>query len=269
MEDPQAGPRPNQQPLGSKGKSSGKGKGSSKGGSKGGGKGGKGDGGKGSSGKGCGGKGGSGGGKGSPSPPLRLLCLHGGRQNADIFRERLDGLCKRCRHGLAELSFVDGPHELLVPGDTATTRGWMSDDPESLPATLAFLEQQWSSATFDGVIGFSQGASAAAAMAARPARFPGLRVAIVACCPAAPLPDDAGWGGDAVRLPAPVASLHVWSAQDGLVPMEDSEALQAVAFEGAPAETAATVEPSAARGHAAFASASAPLTACRAVRACV
>ena len=70
--------------------------------------------------------------------PLRLLCLHGGRQTGDIFRERLDGLCRRCsRSGLADLSFLDGPHELLVPGDTAPTRGWMTDNPTRLALALA------------------------------------------------------------------------------------------------------------------------------------
>ena len=64
--------------------------------------------------------------------PLRLLCLHGGRQTGEIFRERLDGLCRRCRSGLAELIFLDGPHELLLPGDTTPTRAWMTDSPTRL-----------------------------------------------------------------------------------------------------------------------------------------
>ena len=69
--------------------------------------------------------------------PLRLLCLHGGRQTGEIFRERLDGLFRRCRGGLAELIFLDGPHELLLAGDTAPTRGWMTDSPTRLALTLA------------------------------------------------------------------------------------------------------------------------------------
>ena len=180
------------------------------------------------------------GGRGTAAvPPLRLLCLHGGRQTSDIFRDRLDGLCRRCRSGLAELTFLDGPHELLVPGDTAPTRGWMTDDRAgSMPLTLAYLERQWRDASpgFDGVIAFSQGASAAAAMAARPARFAGLRLAIIACCPATPRPDDPAWGSDELQLPAAVASLHVWSAHDALVPATDSEALHACAFAPGAAE---------------------------------
>ena len=64
-------------------------------------------------------------------------------------------------------------------------------------------------------------------MAARPGRFPGLRLVVVACCPAAPLPTDSSWGAGPTQLPAAVASLHVRSAQDMLVPAADSEAMQA------------------------------------------
>ena len=64
-------------------------------------------------------------------------------------------------------------------------------------------------------------------MAARSGRFPGLRLVIVACCPATPLPADPSWGAGSTQLPAAVASLHVRSAQDMLVPAADSEAMQA------------------------------------------
>ena len=64
-------------------------------------------------------------------------------------------------------------------------------------------------------------------MAARPGRFPGLRLVALACCPATPLPTDSSWGAGPTQLPAAVASLHVRSAQDMLVPAADSEAMQA------------------------------------------
>ena len=67
----------------------------------------------------------------------------------------------------------------------------------------------------------------AAAMAARPSRFPGLRLVVVACCPATPPPAASSWGTGPTQLPAAVASLHVRSAQDMLVPAADSEAMQA------------------------------------------
>ena len=67
-------------------------------------------------------------------------------------------------------------------------------------------------------------------MAARPGRFPGLRLALIACCPATPSPEDSSWGAGPTQLPAAVASLHVRSEQDTLVPAADSEAIQAAAF---------------------------------------
>ena len=143
--------RPTSAPCNAKGKGRGEGRGGGRdgGGSKGKGEGGGKGGGRGSgrgsdpgSSKGGGRGGGRGDGRGervtTAAAPLRLLCLHGGRQTGDIFRERLDGLCRRCsRSGLADLSFLDGPHELLVPGDTAPTRGWMTDNPTRLALALA------------------------------------------------------------------------------------------------------------------------------------
>ena len=147
------GTRPKSAPCSDKGKGRGKGRGG--GGDGGGGGGGSGGGSKGEvegGGKGGGKSNGSGSGKGkgrgsgrgssrgergtTTAAPLRLLCLHGGRQTGEIFRERLDGLCRRCRSGLAELIFLDGPHELLLAGDTAPTRGWMTDSPTRLALTL-------------------------------------------------------------------------------------------------------------------------------------
>ena len=135
--------RPTSAPCNAKGKGRGEGRG---GGGDGGGSKGKGEGGGKGGGRGSGrgsdpgsSKGGSRGEQVTTAAvPLRLLCLHGGRQTGDIFRERLDGLCRRCsRSGLADLSFLDGPHELLVPGDTAPTRGWMTDNPTRLALALA------------------------------------------------------------------------------------------------------------------------------------
>jgi predicted esterase len=44
-------------------------------------------------------------------PKLRLLCLHGFRQNASSFRGRLGSLQKKLKH-VADFVFVDAPHKL-------------------------------------------------------------------------------------------------------------------------------------------------------------
>jgi hypothetical protein len=56
---------------------------------------------------------------GMPSPlkehaqarKLRVLCLHGFRQNASSFRGRLSALRKKLKH-IADMIFIDAPHEL-------------------------------------------------------------------------------------------------------------------------------------------------------------
>uniref|UniRef100_A0A7M4FEG1 Esterase OVCA2 n=1 Tax=Crocodylus porosus TaxID=8502 RepID=A0A7M4FEG1_CROPO len=52
---------------------------------------------------------------GSP-PPLRILCLHGYRQDARSFHVRTGALRKALR-GQAELVSISAPHALRVPGD--------------------------------------------------------------------------------------------------------------------------------------------------------
>ncbi|XP_057969986.1 rhodanese-like domain-containing protein 6 isoform X2 [Malania oleifera] len=46
-----------------------------------------------------------------PSRKLRILCLHGFRQNASSFRGRTASLAKKLKN-IAELIFIDAPHEL-------------------------------------------------------------------------------------------------------------------------------------------------------------
>ncbi|CAL5093044.1 unnamed protein product [Urochloa decumbens] len=134
---------------------------------------------------------------------LRILCLHGFRQNASNFKGRTSALAKKLKH-IAELVFIDAPHELSfvyqpiqghcsdkpsLPSATSkrkfawliapnssfnTEQDWKAADApfdplqyqeqtEGFEKSYAYLEKTISQmGSFDGILGFSQGAAMAA-----------------------------------------------------------------------------------------------------------
>ncbi|GIM17086.1 hypothetical protein Vretimale_19624, partial [Volvox reticuliferus] len=64
-------------------------------------------------------------------PYKRIMCLHGSRQDGELFSQRLKILSKKLS-GVAELHFVSAPHELpLAEGQTVAMRAWWR--PRNLP----------------------------------------------------------------------------------------------------------------------------------------
>ena len=61
---------------------------------------------------------------------LRILCLHGYRQNGNMFREKTGSFRKLLRKHVAEFVFMDAPHLIPIPdnknedctGTTASSR---------------------------------------------------------------------------------------------------------------------------------------------------
>ncbi|KAJ3394016.1 hypothetical protein HDU84_000515 [Entophlyctis sp. JEL0112] len=176
---------------------------------------------------------------------LRILCLHGSQQTAEIMRERLNRLERALTHPqtaspLADLIYIDGP--ILLPlrhGDSVPMRTWFSDPAHSTnrhlePSVrtsrcacemLDLMDRVWRRyGPFDGVIGFSAGAIAAAVLAACPQRYPNLSFAIFASCPDVP---SLTWA-DCCSLPNPIEiphflrCLHVFGSEDKLVPQSES-----------------------------------------------
>jgi len=128
---------------------------------------------------------------------LRILCLHGFRQNASSFKGRTGSLAKKLKN-IAELVFIDAPHELQFIYQTATPpsgvcnkkfawlvssdfdkpseTGWTvaqcQFDPlqyqtqtEGFDKSLTYLKTAFEEkGPFDGILGFSQGAAMAAAV---------------------------------------------------------------------------------------------------------
>ncbi|KAF7342051.1 FSH1 domain-containing protein [Mycena venus] len=123
-----------------------------------------------------------------------VLVLHGYTQNANIFSKRLGALRKECGKSV-DLVFIDGPI-ILQPADlfgsrlealnaaevaeTNDARAWWNWDrnkseAKGLPESLEVIRDVLKTRTFDGVLGFSQGASFAALLTAlleRPEAYP-------------------------------------------------------------------------------------------------
>ncbi|KAJ2776905.1 Ovarian cancer-associated protein 2 [Coemansia javaensis] len=213
------------------------------------------------------------------APPLRVLCLHGYMQNAKVFRQRTGALRKGLRKQL-ELVYVTAPHTaadfgtMPAAGTLATQQAQLQgvaagdEDPhraawwnhtadtmaDDVVASARFLRDVVrEQGPFEGVLGFSQGATMAAIMlalirnrgspklqrdrpelaaiaedlAAATAATP-LRLGIFAggFCPTLPLVDSL------VVLGAPIAvpSLHLLGRKDAVVPMYRSRQLATTYF---------------------------------------
>lgn len=111
----------------------------------------------------------------------RLLCLHGYAQNGDFFRQRTGSLRKALK-AVADFTFVDAPHlataDFLgdVPEDRGAALGWFNVG-ERTPGARPAISAQYvgvqealvrvsraiaDHGPFDGLLGFSQGATLAA-----------------------------------------------------------------------------------------------------------
>ena len=114
---------------------------------------------------------------------IRVLCLHGYGQNAEFFRARTGALRKGLPKGGTEYEFIDGPYEakasfLSTEDADGQSRGkmlgwWDFEGDASRPSASArYIGLQESlqrvrqkiedDGPFDGIFGFSQGATLAA-----------------------------------------------------------------------------------------------------------
>ncbi|CAG0903250.1 unnamed protein product, partial [Cyprideis torosa] len=120
----------------------------------------------------------------STERPLKLLCLHGYRQNGSMFREKTGAVRKLIGKKWAEFHFPTAPHPTPPLGEESAGavdgRGWYFcrvNPPffkstewspeaygleESVDSLSAFV---LANGPFDGVLGFSQGAALAAILA--------------------------------------------------------------------------------------------------------
>ncbi|BDA48958.1 Esterase OVCA2 [Coccomyxa sp. Obi] len=187
---------------------------------------------------------------------LRILCLHGYLQNAEVFRGRIGSLRKGLK-SRAEFFFVDAPH--LAQGEEAEIRaaGGTGDHPrawwtwedlnETKRPSKAAKYSGWEASVealeaalisnhpIDGILGFSQGATAAALFLA------GLRNGSL---PSAPrfavlvsgfLPRDPSYADILRHGHVSTPTLFIHGSADELVPLERAHELQETFAEGATA----------------------------------
>lgn len=169
----------------------------------------------------------------------RLLALHGDNGDASKLSEQLAPMTNALTSALgATFTFAVAPH--ARPGAPECVRRWYTDewhqDASSLSTTLAAIDSVWrDSGHFDGLLGYSAGANLAAAIAAQPRRFPGLRFVILASPPYRPTPTD--WAAPAeVAVPISVPTLHLLSPQDQKVPIAWSQNFLRDFFDAASSE---------------------------------
>lgn len=127
---------------------------------------------------------------------MRILCLHGYGQNADFFRARTGALRKALPKGSTEYVFLPGPYVAnasFLSSDDADgdSRGlklswWDMESDSSRPSTSTqYIGLQESllrarqtiedDGPFDGILGFSQGATFAAILCLLPPAPPPVR----------------------------------------------------------------------------------------------
>ena len=183
------------------------------------------------------------------SKKLKVLCIHGYRQNEKIFRERSGGLRKLLKKHI-DFVFLTAPHEIPEEANLSRPkeereRGWWFSRPgDSYNAmdktdictgyqdSLQSIKEQFlSEGPFDGIMGFSQGAAFVSLLCIlKNDSTAGIdfKFAIMIAgfkslvSPHAPL----------YRGPIDCPSFHTIGATDGVIPTQSSEELLATFVDG-------------------------------------
>ncbi|CAF1257363.1 unnamed protein product [Adineta steineri] len=189
---------------------------------------------------------------------LRILCLHGYRQNGNMFREKTGSLRKVLKKHVAEFVYIDAPHILpvqdnITEDDTNTSasnrtneRGWwfsaadLTYDPlattscdrgfdESLKYVIKYINEQ--EVPFDGLLAFSQGAAFAVLLLARLSsmKYPFRFVILVASFRSGQEQHQSMYNNLQIDLP----NLHVIGINDRVIPCLMSETLANECFKNA------------------------------------
>ena len=172
----------------------------------------------------------------SVSEVRKVVCLHGYAQNGAIVRDRSGGFRKPFKKAAYSVEYPDGPFGCTANGEDevqadadlqrrawwrghsgqTTYGGW----PETRSSLLSLCEEE----RFDGVMGFSQGAAAAAMLCAELADRPELRPKFAVFISGF-VPRDETAGAALLAGVSNVPSLHIIGVKDELVVAERSRAL--------------------------------------------
>ncbi|XP_064613787.1 esterase OVCA2-like isoform X2 [Liolophura sinensis] len=183
----------------------------------------------------------------SDNPPLNILCLHGYRQNSQTFREKT-GAFRKIIKNKAKLVFITAPN--IVPpleseegaADTPISsdqRGWWFSRPddyfraqditdcdkgfrESVDVVCKCFKEE---GPFDGVLGFSQGASFLSLLCAIKEQDTDSPIQFDFAIVVAGFKSRSSDHQDLYRNKVSCPSLHVYGETDGVIPKDMSEEL--------------------------------------------
>ena len=173
---------------------------------------------------------------------LKVLCIHGYRQNDKIFRERSGGFRKLFKRYI-DFTFVSAPHSIPEPENLARAEGeqergwWFSRPGDSYNAldntdictgyrdSLKVIREKIASeGPFDGVLGFSQGASFLSLLC--PLRNdPPSGVSFKFAIFIAGFRSKVAPHANIYKEPIDCPSFHIIGSTDGVIPTQSSEEL--------------------------------------------
>ncbi|KAL5292005.1 OVCA2 family protein [Megaselia abdita] len=175
---------------------------------------------------------------------VKILCLHGYRQNGDSFKSKI-GSFRKYASKYAEFVFVDAPHTApplpdATEADPKEKSWWFNKEDGTFKGTnkagpafgfdesLKIVEEVWSTqGPFQGILGFSQGACFAGiicGLAQRRETIIKPEFAIIAAGFKSGSLVHKKFYQEQIEIP----SLHVYGKTDDIIPGEMSEALQSV-----------------------------------------
>ncbi|CAH1799337.1 unnamed protein product [Owenia fusiformis] len=180
--------------------------------------------------------------EGKGNKMLRILCLHGYRQNAKAFRERT-GAFRKIIKNRADLVFIDAPNQVPpmenVEDQTPDQKGWwFSRQDDYFNATeqancikgykdsLLVIEQTFrEQGPFDGVLGFSQGAAMVALLCGEMQRNPDGPFQFKFAIMVASFISKSIEHQELFKEPITIPTLHVYGETDKVISGEMSEEL--------------------------------------------
>jgi len=160
----------------------------------------------------------------------KVLCLHGYAQNGAILRDRSGGFRKPLKKSRFEMTYIDGPYGCTKDGEEVEAadanmlrRAWWrgssaAETYDGWPEARETLAEMWHRERFDGLLGFSQGAGAAAMLAAE--LRPSFAILVSGF-----VPRDREAAASLLAGVEGVPTLHVYGDADALVEPERSRAL--------------------------------------------
>ena len=182
---------------------------------------------------------------------LKVLCLHGYRQNETLFRERTGAFRKLTKRHI-DFVFISAPHEIpelanLSRPEGERERGWWFSRPEraysaldrtdlciGFEESLELVRETFDAqGPFDGLLGFSQGAALVSLLCTLQ-RDPASSIHFKFAIMIAGFKSLVAPHADFYREPLECPTFHTIGATDAVIPTQSSEDLLALCTHATP-----------------------------------